>query len=311
MPPGSTVSVVIPAYNAARYLAEAIDACLAQTLSPHEIIVVDDGSKDETPDICARYGSRIVTIRQANKGEAGARNTALGVATGEFIALLDADDTCAPQRFEQQVTALLAQPDAIACYSGHWVFSDEGTMGRYAGDPQAAGSSAEDFAADLLVHPITMMFRRQAAQGLEFPVGLHSGGDMVFSALLRRRGAVIILPDVLYGYRRHQAQITASEHYLASLRYRLAWLKEHAGRVWPDLDIAEWEVRVWHAMSRGLRRHYWARRKAEFQRMKRVLNEQWPAHVPKADELGWHWYPDWLWNVKGILDGTPSRSPNE
>jgi glycosyltransferase involved in cell wall biosynthesis len=96
MSPGSTVSVVIPAYNAARYLAAAIDACLAQTLSPHEIIVVDDGSKDETPDICARYGDRIIAIRQANKGEAGARNTALGAATGEFIALLDADDTCAP-----------------------------------------------------------------------------------------------------------------------------------------------------------------------------------------------------------------------
>jgi glycosyltransferase involved in cell wall biosynthesis len=302
MGPESTVSVIIPAYNAARYLGSAIDACLAQTLPPHEIIVVDDGSKDETPDVCARYGDRIVAIRQANKGEAGARNTALAVATGEFIALLDADDTCSADRFEKQVIALHARPNAIACYSGHWVFTDQGTTGRFRGQPHAANSSAEDFAANLQVHPITMMFRRRLALGLEFPVGVYTGGDMIFTGLLRRRGEVIILPDVLYGYRRHDAQITASGHDLDSLRYRLAWLQEHAARVWPELDVVQWEVRVWHAMASWVKGHYWARRRSEFHRLKQVLNDNWPTHVPRSRDLDLRWYPGWLWNLKGALD---------
>ncbi len=303
----STVSVIIPAYNAAKFLATAIDAALQQTLPPHEIIVVDDGSKDATPEICARYAGRIVSIRQANKGEAGARNTALAIATGEFIALLDADDTCAPDRLERQVSALRAQPSAVACYSGHWVFGDNGVTGRFPGEPRNASATAEQFASDLFVHPITMMFRRSAAAGLEFPVGVYTGGDMIFTGLLRRRGEVVVLPDVLYGYRRHDAQITASGHDLDSLRYRLAWVKEHAPRVWPDLDIVGWETLVWHAMARWLQGHYWARRKPEFERLKGVLHENWPQYVPRAPELSLRWYPDWLWRIKGTVDGLRSR----
>ncbi len=184
-----TVSVIIPAYNAARYLAQAIDLALGQTHRPHEVIVVDDGSRDATPEVCKSYGDRIRTIRQENQGEAGARNAALELAAGEFIALLDADDLCAPERLARQAASLRANTDAIACFSGHWVFTEQRTTGRYEGVPENAGRSAVDLACSLLVHPITMMFRRVASRGVRFPVGVTTGGDMIFTSLLRRQGA--------------------------------------------------------------------------------------------------------------------------
>ncbi|MEO8483549.1 MAG: glycosyltransferase [Acidobacteriota bacterium] len=304
----NTVSVIIPAYNAAAYLAAALDAVLNQTRPPHQIIVVDDGSTDETPDVCQSFGSRITTIRQPNGGEASARNTALRAATGEYVALLDADDLAAPDRFEKQVAALAARPDAAACFSGHWVFTDARETGRYAGESARADSSAEAFAASLLVHPITMMFRRSAADGLQFPVGVTTGGDMLFTGLLRRRGPFVILPDVLYGYRRHPNQITARMTDLESLRQRTAWLRSHAAEVWPDLDVDKWEALAWQALADGLRGHYWARRQPEFLQLRATLREHWPAHLAKPAELELRWYPDAIWRLKNVVDQTIGRS---
>ena len=81
-----TVSVVIPAYNAGKYIARAIDSVLAQTRQPDEIIVVDDGSTDDTAQIVAGFGSKVQLIRQDNAGAGVACNTGIEAATGEWIA---------------------------------------------------------------------------------------------------------------------------------------------------------------------------------------------------------------------------------
>lgn len=303
----STVSVIIPAYNAAQFLADAIDSALLQTYPPHQILVVDDGSTDETPAVCARYAGKIVAIRQANGGEAAARNTALRMATGDYIALLDADDLSAPHRLERQVAALHAHPGAVACFSGHWVFSDHGETGRYAGEPSRASEPADAFAARLLVHPITMMFRRSQAEGLQFPVGVTTGGDMLFTGLLRRRGPFVIVPDVLYGYRRHAGQITARVTDLDSIRQREAWLRAHQAEAWPELDLARWRTLAWQALADGLHVHYWARRKAEFLKLRAALRANWPSDVPRPSVLDLRWYPDWIWHAKSVVDRRRAR----
>src|SRR5215468_11177635 len=90
------ISVVIVCFNHGRYLAEAIDSVFAQTWTDRELIVVDDGSTDDTPRVVARYGDRLRSIRQDNRGAFAARNTGRGAAAASLIAFLDADDVWDP-----------------------------------------------------------------------------------------------------------------------------------------------------------------------------------------------------------------------
>ena len=113
------VSVVIPTFNYGRFLQRAIDSVLAQTYSPLECIVVDDGSTDETAQVLSRYGDRVQAIRQANLGVSRARNTGIRASRGDFVALLDADDAWAPAKIASQVEMLLADPElgVVGCAS--------------------------------------------------------------------------------------------------------------------------------------------------------------------------------------------------
>ncbi|MBC7843292.1 MAG: glycosyltransferase family 2 protein [Gemmatimonadaceae bacterium] len=103
------ISVVIPAYNAARFLSDTLASVRAQTLDVHEIVVVDDGSADDTAQVAATFGCRV--IRQANGGVCAARNTGILAATGDWIALLDHDDVWLPHKLERQKLAAELCPD--------------------------------------------------------------------------------------------------------------------------------------------------------------------------------------------------------
>jgi glycosyltransferase involved in cell wall biosynthesis len=105
-----SVSVIIPAYNSEAFLREAVESALGQTHPPHEIIVVDDGSTDDTAAIAR--GLPVVYIRQENAGVSAARNVAIGHSKGELIALLDSDDVWLPEKLAIQIEALNANPDA-------------------------------------------------------------------------------------------------------------------------------------------------------------------------------------------------------
>ncbi len=108
-----TISVVIPAYNAGKYVGRAIDSVLAQTLAPHEVIVVDDGSTDNTAQVVAQYQSKVKYIVQENAGASVARNTGIKTADGEWIAFLDADDEWLPQKLHLQTELLDRNPDIV------------------------------------------------------------------------------------------------------------------------------------------------------------------------------------------------------
>jgi glycosyltransferase involved in cell wall biosynthesis len=108
----NSASVVIPAFNAEKYLAEAIKSVLAQTSRPLEIIVVDDGSTDETADIAKRFPA-VTYVRQANLGVAAALNHGIRVAQGEFIAVLSADDIWSSDKLALQLSALDGKPDLL------------------------------------------------------------------------------------------------------------------------------------------------------------------------------------------------------
>jgi glycosyltransferase involved in cell wall biosynthesis len=120
------VSVIVPAYNLARYLAAALDSALAQDWPREalEVIVVDDGSTDETPSVLTAYGDRIRVLRQDNGGLVSAVDRGMGEAGGEYLALLDADDEWPPDRVRRQVEFLQAHP-AVGLVHGDMEVIDE------------------------------------------------------------------------------------------------------------------------------------------------------------------------------------------
>lgn len=111
------VSIIVPAYNAEKYLVECIDSVLGQSYPNVECIVVDDGSTDATADICRSYGDRIRYLRQANGERSAARNNGLAHARGEYIGFLDADDLLAPRKIAEQMAFLDQNPQFDVAYS--------------------------------------------------------------------------------------------------------------------------------------------------------------------------------------------------
>jgi glycosyltransferase involved in cell wall biosynthesis len=109
------ISVIIPTYNRGWIIKEAIDSVLAQEYINYELIVVDDGSTDDTHDILNSYQKNFLVLRQNNKGVSAARNRGFAAASGRFIAFLDSDDTWLPQKLSRQVDFFQSNPDALIC----------------------------------------------------------------------------------------------------------------------------------------------------------------------------------------------------
>lgn len=123
---GADISVLIPAFNAERFIDEAIESIVTQTVRPGEIIVVDDGSVDATANRCAAWAPDVMLIQQENSGPGRARNVAAQAAKGSLFALLDADDTWVPSKLELQLAHLTANPDNVAVFGWMQNFVDPG-----------------------------------------------------------------------------------------------------------------------------------------------------------------------------------------
>jgi glycosyltransferase involved in cell wall biosynthesis len=122
-------SVVIPAYNDGEYLAEAIDSALHQETSiPYEVIIVNDGSTDDTLSVIDAYGKQVRYLVKPNGGPGSARNTGVTAARSELILFLDVDDKALPCRFNRQARYMLEHPEVDVCF-GNWIV--EGERGNY------------------------------------------------------------------------------------------------------------------------------------------------------------------------------------
>ena len=121
-----SVSVIIPAFNHASFLPEAVRSVLAQSLSPLEVIVVDDGSTDDTAEVLRPYEGRVRVLRQPNRGVAAARNTGAAAASGQMLAFLDADDSWLPSKLERQVARAEAEPGLGLIHCGVVEVDDQG-----------------------------------------------------------------------------------------------------------------------------------------------------------------------------------------
>jgi glycosyltransferase involved in cell wall biosynthesis len=112
--PSNTVSVIVPVYNGAKFIAETLETILAQTISPAEVIVVNDGSTDNTPSIVEKFGDSVTLIHTPNGGQATARNIGASSAYGNWLSFCDADDLWLPTKIEKQLRLANEAPD-ISC----------------------------------------------------------------------------------------------------------------------------------------------------------------------------------------------------
>lgn len=214
------VSVIVPVYNGARFLAQSLDSALAQDYPRLEVVVVDDGSTDDTPGVLASYGERIRAIRQPNQGAAAARNTALKASRGEYIAFLDADDLWAPHKLSIQVGHLQAHPQVDLVYSDWKVVESSAAAAEASAAMASASSHVVDEAAsgwlyntllmDCVLHTTTVVMRRKLLDSVGyFDPELRRGQDYDYWLRASRVTRIDKLREALSIYRLHETNSTS------------------------------------------------------------------------------------------------------
>lgn len=200
------VSVIIPTFNAARYIRYAVDSVLSQSFPSYEVIVIDDGSTDNTRDVLMSYGDRIHYVFQNNKGVSAARNSGLDLARGRFVAFLDADDYFLPDKLHEQVAAFKAIPSLDIVHSGWRIVNEAGaTIKEEAPWHHIPELNLEAWLLWKPVFPGAMMFRKGCLEKVGgFDTRLHQAEDvdLVFRlALIGSKAAWLRKSTVCY--RRH------------------------------------------------------------------------------------------------------------
>ncbi len=205
------VSVIIPTYNNAQYLPEAIESVLNQTYTNYEIIIINDGSTDNTITILEKYQDKITYIYQENQGVSAARNQGISLAKGELIAFLDADDIFMAHKLEKQVEVFERQPDLGIVNSGFRLIRENGEfiadIKRWETIPEL---TIETWILHQPVLPSAMMFSKQWLEkvgGFDTRWFSSEDVDLVFRLIAQGcRG--VWLPQVTIYYRRHDRSAT-------------------------------------------------------------------------------------------------------
>lgn len=207
------ISVVMPAYNADKYIAEAIDSILCQTYTDFEFIIINDGSTDNTEDIILSYkDERIVYLKnEKNMGIVYTLNRGLDIAKGEYIARMDSDDISLPTRFKEQIKYLEKHKNIAVLGTAINIFGEE--IDRYtfifSHNPKIA--KAELFFNPSLAHP-TVMIRKTILDSfnLRYEEDYKDMEDFRLWWRISQYGNIVSLKTPLLNYRRHKSQITAS-----------------------------------------------------------------------------------------------------
>ena len=214
------VSAVIPAYNCARFIGEALESVFAQEYPALEVIVVDDGSTDDTREKVMRYGGRVSLVVQPNSGAAAARNEGIRRSRGKYVAFLDGDDFWLPGKLRHQVDHLERHPNIALCCAG-WHVLHPTSSGDYhiapasAADevhvnPKCSGWMYCELLLDCVVWTSTVLIRRELCDRIGgFDEALRRGQDYDYWLRASRLTRIDQLDAPLAVYRMGQAGMTA------------------------------------------------------------------------------------------------------
>ncbi|MEW6403722.1 MAG: glycosyltransferase [Chloroflexota bacterium] len=240
------VSIIMPAFNAEAYIAQAIESILAQTYHQWELIVINDGSTDNTLNIVSSFTDhRIRSINQENRGLAGARNTGIRVAQSNTIALLDSDDLWLPEFLKKMKPLLDQHPEAAAVYCGFRYINELGD--EIASFPSIKVVEPELFRKKLIFEgnwlvPSAVLFRKKLAEDVGlFDESLRAVEDADLWIRLSAARPFIGLPEALVKYRRHDSNMSKDPERMFTADYRL-WEKmfgppEGEPSSWPEMKL--------------------------------------------------------------------------
>lgn len=231
------VSIVVPAWNAARFLPATLDSLLGQDLRDIQVVVVDDGSTDDTAMIAeqrAAIDARVHVLRGPNAGVSAARNRGLAVATGKFVLFLDSDDIAAAGMLSTMVAVAEGDAsDVVLCSLVRFGLGPDRTVVAPELRATSLSGMAEHLphlAATSLIHHLgNKIFRRDLidAVGARFPEGMSIGEDLLFVlSVLDRARLVSCIPDPLYRYRLHGGGTLSVRYHAAGLE---AYASHHRG----------------------------------------------------------------------------------
>lgn len=279
-----TVSVVIPCYNQARYLPDAVASVREQSNRPLECIVVDDGSTDGTSDVAAELGALVV--RQTNKGVSAARNAGLAIARGEFVVFLDADDVLLPDALARGARALTAQPEVAAVVSRCEVMAEDGTTipARHHAI-ETSNLYRGWLSRNFVWTPGAAMFRRTALAELGgFCVDYGPAADYAIYLRLARDGRIAYLPGYSVRYRQHSTSMSRDPALMLRATQLALQRESRDAPSWARGDIKRGR-RVWRN---------WYGEQIVAQMRTAWHGRQWDANVAKAALV-------LLWNCPGLV----------
>lgn len=247
-PVGSAgVSVVIPCYNYARFLRAALDSALGQSHPHREIIVVDDGSTDDTPTVTTSYGDRIRCVRKANAGLSAARNTGIREASHPFIAFLDADDVWCPGHLEAVMAAFGRLGDSVGLVATKCDRIDaQGVpLARTQRDGAVHGAlDVRDIVLRTCFPPSAAVVRRAAFDACGgFDETLTSSEDRDMWIRIGMHFGIHLLPDVLVHFRNHASSMSKNADRMKRNTGAVIRKARQAGVV-PKTHLGFW-LRVW------------------------------------------------------------------
>lgn len=248
------VTVVIPCYNAARYLGAAIESALHQSHVPAEVLVIDDGSTDQSAVVAGSFGPPVRVILQSNRGESVARNRGIEEAQGDWIAFLDADDLWLPDKLARQLA--VAGPDVVCVHTNYYTFGTRRKLFAFSDVPPAELYSLERFFLRRSpLGPSTIMVPKWLPA--RFPDWTQYAEDIVYFVEVARLGTIVLVPEFLTAVRCHRASQSTVPGIVARWHTTFdEWLRRNACELDPQMVQSLRRRMLEQLVHQAFRAHY-------------------------------------------------------